>query len=154
MPRGRTGSAAGTLLGGDAIGADHLTGAGILGDQVVAAGVEAVLVAAGDVALLEALAQLQVEDAVAELERTLELKATTDNLSACRGADVVLVCLKPQRYAAILDTPEMREALAGKLLISIAAGVTLDKLAQWLPDTAVIRAMPNTPTRVLPSCLI
>lgn len=84
----------------------------------------------------------------AELERTLELKATTDNLSACRAADVVLVCLKPQRYAAILDSEPMREALAGKLLISIAAGVTLDKLAQWLPDTAFIRAMPNTPSLI------
>lgn len=84
----------------------------------------------------------------AELESKLEIRATTDNLAACRGADVVLVCLKPQRYAAILDDDAMREALAGKLLISIAAGVTLDKLSAWLPETAVIRAMPNTPSLI------
>jgi pyrroline-5-carboxylate reductase len=79
------------------------------------------------------------------LAEELGIAATTDNLAACRDAKVVLVSLKPQRYAELLDTPAMREALAGKLLISIAAGITLDKLAGWLPDTALVRAMPNTP---------
>ncbi|MCA9684008.1 MAG: pyrroline-5-carboxylate reductase [Myxococcales bacterium] len=79
------------------------------------------------------------------LQERLGVRATTDNLAACKGAQVVLICLKPQRYGAILDQPAMREALAGKLLISIAAGVTLDKLAAWLPQTALVRAMPNTP---------
>jgi len=78
----------------------------------------------------------------------LGVEAITDNLRACEAAEVVLVCLKPQRYAEVLNTPAMRAALAGKLLISIAAGVTLDKLSAWLPDTAIIRAMPNTPSLI------
>ncbi|PRQ03552.1 Pyrroline-5-carboxylate reductase [Enhygromyxa salina] len=88
-------------------------------------------------------------EAVAERLRTrLGVAATTDNLAACEAAEVVLVCLKPQRFADILDTPKMRAALAGKLLISIAAGVNLDKLARWLPQTALVRAMPNTPSLI------
>jgi pyrroline-5-carboxylate reductase len=79
------------------------------------------------------------------LATKLQISVTTDNLAACEAAEVVLVCLKPQRYAEVLDNPRMRAALAGKLLISIAAGVTLDKLGGWLPETALIRAMPNTP---------
>jgi pyrroline-5-carboxylate reductase len=82
------------------------------------------------------------------LATKLGVAAVTDNLAACRGADVVLVCLKPQRFAEVLDTPQMRTALDGKLLISIAAGVTLDRLGQWLPQTALIRAMPNTPSLI------
>jgi pyrroline-5-carboxylate reductase len=82
------------------------------------------------------------------LETRLGIAATTDNLGACEGAEVVLVCLKPQRYADVLDNPKMRAALAGKLVISIAAGVTLEKLSAWLPSTAVIRAMPNTPSLI------
>ena len=39
----------------------------------------------------------------------------------------------------------MAALLAGKLVISIAAGVRLDQLAGWLPKSAVVRAMPNTP---------
>jgi pyrroline-5-carboxylate reductase len=43
----------------------------------------------------------------------------------------------------------MKEALEGKLLISILAGVTIAQLRGWvLPSAKVIRAMPNTPTRV------
>jgi pyrroline-5-carboxylate reductase len=43
----------------------------------------------------------------------------------------------------------MQEALAGKLLISILAGVTIAQLTSWVPaSTKVIRAMPNTPCRV------
>ena len=39
----------------------------------------------------------------------------------------------------------MAALLAGKLVISIAAGIRLDQLAGWLPNSAVVRAMPNTP---------
>ena len=88
------------------------------------------------------------EAVAAKLRDKLGVAATTDNLAACREADVVLVCLKPQRYAEILDSDEMRDALAGKLVVSIAAGVTLDKLGAWLPNTALIRAMPNTPSLI------
>jgi pyrroline-5-carboxylate reductase len=43
----------------------------------------------------------------------------------------------------------MKEALDGKLLISILAGVTISQLTAWvLPTTKVVRAMPNTPCRV------
>jgi pyrroline-5-carboxylate reductase len=37
----------------------------------------------------------------------------------------------------------MREALAGKVVISIAAGVRLPRLQNWLPASALIRATPN-----------
>lgn len=82
------------------------------------------------------------------LHERLGVTATIHNLGACREAEVVLVCLKPQRYAEVLDNDAMRAALAGKLVISIAAGVTLDQLAAWLPETALIRAMPNTPSLI------
>jgi len=43
----------------------------------------------------------------------------------------------------------MQEALEGKLLISILAGVTIAQLTGWVsPTTRVVRAMPNTPCRV------
>lgn len=43
----------------------------------------------------------------------------------------------------------MREALEGKLLISIATGVTIAQLREWCPEsTHVVRAMPNVPCKV------
>lgn len=48
----------------------------------------------------------------------------------------------------VLDDVEIAEALAEKLLISICAGVKISQLKSWLPHTAVIRAMPNTPCKI------
>lgn len=73
---------------------------------------------------------------------------TVDNLEAAAFGDVIVAALKPQKLSALLDDDAMRKALAGKLLISIAAGVRLETLAQWLPDSVVVRAMPNTPCLV------
>jgi pyrroline-5-carboxylate reductase len=43
----------------------------------------------------------------------------------------------------------MTEAIDGKLVISICAGVTLAQLRSWVPaSTEVVRAMPNTPCKV------
>ena len=47
----------------------------------------------------------------------------------------------------------MREALEGKLLISIATGVTIAQLREWCPEsTHVVRAMPNVPCKVRSLC--
>ena len=44
----------------------------------------------------------------------------------------------------------MGSALHEKLLISILAGVTITRLRNWVThETKVIRAMPNTPSKVL-----
>ncbi|KAH9063508.1 pyrroline-5-carboxylate reductase [Lactarius vividus] len=71
------------------------------------------------------------------------------NIAAVQQSDVVLLCCKPQVAHLILKETGVKEALAGKLLISILAGVTLAQLSNWvLPSTTVIRAMPNTPCRI------
>lgn len=84
-------------------------------------------------------------DLVRELAVRHNMRTSTDNLDAARVASVALLCLKPQHMEAALDDDAMREALAGKLVISIAAGIRLEQLAKWLPGAALIRAMPNTP---------
>jgi pyrroline-5-carboxylate reductase len=49
----------------------------------------------------------------------------------------------------ILAEEGMSEALEGKILISICAGVTMSQLKSWVPSsTIVVRAMPNTPSKV------
>ncbi len=55
---------------------------------------------------------------------------------------------KPQLAHTILSEPGLKEALAGKLLVSILAGVTMEQLKGWVPPTTrVVRAMPNTPCK-------
>jgi pyrroline-5-carboxylate reductase len=79
------------------------------------------------------------------LAATYGVEATTDNVAAATRASVAVVCLKPQRMDRVLDLDAMREALKGALVVSIAAGTRIPRLQRWLPDSAVVRAMPNTP---------
>ena len=74
---------------------------------------------------------------------------TGNNVEGVRGADVVILGCKPQMYAELLGEEGMSEALEGKLLVSILAGVKIAALREVVPDsTRVVRAMPNTASKV------
>ncbi|KAJ8522911.1 hypothetical protein ONZ45_g568 [Pleurotus djamor] len=84
----------------------------------------------------------------ANLSHHIEV-VVANNVWAVQQADVVLLCCKPQLAHVILNEGGMKEALDGKLLISILAGVTLSQMSEWvLPTTQVLRAMPNTPCKI------
>ena len=67
-----------------------------------------------------------------------------DALDAVRGVDTVIVAVKPNNVAELLD--DIGPALGpGCLVVSLAAGVTVTTLEAHLPPhTPVVRAMPNT----------
>lgn len=56
---------------------------------------------------------------------------------------VVVLAVKPQVLGVLLK--QIGTRLAGRLVVSIAAGVTLATLESALPDARVVRVMPNLP---------
>ena len=70
-----------------------------------------------------------------------------DNFEAC-GAQYLFLAVKPQGMPKLCE--EIREKIpADTVIISIAAGLSLEKLSQMLgQERPVIRAMPNTPAMV------
>ncbi len=74
--------------------------------------------------------------------------AGVDSAEAIRDTDIALLCVKPATARDVLAAPGVVEALNGKLLISICAGISLGQLQSWAPKAAVIRAMPNTPALI------
>src|ERR1700761_418381 len=61
-------------------------------------------------------------DKAATLSKELGISVGTDNAAAVRGADIILLAVKPQTVGAVLD--QLRDALtAEQLLISVAASV-------------------------------
>ncbi|MGP7969524.1 MAG: pyrroline-5-carboxylate reductase [Desulfobaccales bacterium] len=65
--------------------------------------------------------------------------------AAVMEAQVVLLAVKPQIMGQVVAEIQAA-ARPDHLIISIAAGVTLKALETALPQSRVIRAMPNTPT--------
>ncbi len=74
--------------------------------------------------------------------------ALADNGAVVAHSDVVVLSVKPQSMPDLLA--EIRPRLTAEhLIISIAAGVTLQQLADGLgADRRLIRVMPNTPCLV------
>ena len=78
----------------------------------------------------------------ATLTNTFPLPLTKTKKNSC----------KPQSASPILNENGIKEALAGKLLISILTGVTIAQFSAWVDSsTTVVRAMPNVACRV---CLL
>ena len=83
-----------------------------------------------------------------------QVTAFADNSSAIKDADIVVFATKPQVLQTVcesfkdkLTTPN--EEQKRPLLISIAAGITIDNMQQWLGcDLSIVRCMPNTPALV------
>lgn len=84
-------------------------------------------------------------EAGAALAERYGVQHAPDTASALALADIALLAVKPSAAGQVLDAPGVTEALSGKLLISICAGVTTARLAQWAASAAIVRAMPNTP---------
>lgn len=67
------------------------------------------------------------------------------NEKVVAGSDVVVLAVKPQVLQEVV-LPLREVFTAGQLVISIAAGITINKLSSWLPDgQPIVRVMPNTP---------
>jgi pyrroline-5-carboxylate reductase len=80
--------------------------------------------------------------------KTTGATAFNDNRRVLAQSNVVVLAVKPQNMAELLS--EVRSALEAKhLLISIAAGITIQQIANAVgADKRIIRVMPNTPCLV------
>jgi pyrroline-5-carboxylate reductase len=83
-----------------------------------------------------------------EMERKYGVRTTPDNVAIARQADILILSVKPQVMAKVLDEigPHIH---AHALVISIAAGIPLAAIEKRLPQARVVRTMPNTPALVV-----
>ncbi len=90
----------------------------------------------------DVLACDRVADAAAALAADTGVRIAAGPRDVAAGSDVALLCVKPDDAPAALA--EAAPKLAGKLLVSIAAGLTLAALQAAAPGSRVVRVMPNT----------
>lgn len=95
------------------------------------------------------------------LKKTYGISVTEDNFKIFSMCDIVILAVKPQHMPDVLSQITSRNEYGierRKIVISIAAGITLEKLESFLYASLgneecgrlpIIRVMPNTPALVL-----
>lgn len=81
-------------------------------------------------------------------ERLQELGAIAigaDNGAAAADADIVVLAVKPQVLGPVCTGLRPTLGRPGQLVVSIAAGVRLQAMGEWLGPRPIVRCMPNTP---------
>lgn len=79
-------------------------------------------------------------------ERGIRTFDNSADMLAC-GPDAVVLAVKPQLLPGVMA--ECADALAGRLVVSIAAGVPISAIEAALPGARVVRVMPNLCVQVL-----
>jgi len=85
-----------------------------------------------------------------DIKKTDNLKRITVSLSAqdlLRDCDIIIIAVKPQDFGVILSEINT-DLLTGKLVVSIAAGVSSVYIENILPMARVVRVVPNMPAKV------
>ncbi len=82
-----------------------------------------------------------------ELQERYQIQANKDNAAAVQNADVVILCVKPQKLSQVFQDLH-DEIPKDALVISIIAGATITSLITGLNHPLVVRSMPNTPAQV------
>ncbi|HEX9737561.1 MAG TPA: pyrroline-5-carboxylate reductase [Thermoanaerobaculia bacterium] len=127
-------------------------GAGKMGTVLISA-----LTRSGVVDPERVIATAKTPERRAYVEREYGVRTIHDNREAARGAEVVLLAVKPQIAPQVLA--ELGEVMTPeKLLLSIVAGLTTAEMEKDLGgdsahaprggEVPVVRTMPNTPSRI------
>ncbi|WP_343578859.1 pyrroline-5-carboxylate reductase [Acinetobacter sp.] len=94
--------------------------------------------------------RITVSDPVEQIRHVLEekgIQTTTENVEAIKHADVVVLAVKPQVLATVLQP--LKGLLSDKLVISIIAGAEIQTISDLIGGSQrIVRVMPNTPALV------
>jgi pyrroline-5-carboxylate reductase len=110
-----------------------VVGAGVIGRGIVKS-----LLINGNVK--EITATKRNVDEITVLEK-FGVTVTKDNKVAAKGADIVFLCVKPKDVKYVLK--EIENEIFNKIVISMAAVLSLDYLKSFAPEAKFVRAMPN-----------
>lgn len=118
-----------------------IIGGGFMGEAFLRGLLRAEVAAPGEIAIAEVSAPRRT--ALSEHG----VRVTDDAESACIGADVVLIAVKPQDFEAAAQG--LRGAIpASAVLISIAAGIRLADVQRDSDHRPSVRVMPNLPAAI------
>lgn len=117
-------------------------GSGAMGEAMISGLLSKKAVEAGQI-----IATDPVEKRRREMVARFGIAAVGSNAEAATGAQIIVLCVKPQVLPAVLR--DLRGHVErGALVLSIVAGARATSIATALGHSAVVRSMPNTPAQV------
>jgi len=84
------------------------------------------------------------------ISKELGIEVSADSADIIKTAKFVILAVKPQQIDDVM-TSVRGLFTKDHLLMSIAAGVTIETLRSYVPDVKIVRVMPNQPCMVLAS---
>lgn len=143
-------------------GADHIL-AGTLGTSIAAGlvepldkdnfGIDRLIATVGTES-----SKQRVTDALSGQASRVTVLTKEDNLQALKEADVIILAIKPVKREQVFGIPGALEALRGKLIISIMAGISTTVLSRLVSGGSevsngaeklqIVRVMPNMAAKI------
>ena len=88
-----------------------------------------------------------INPAMMEKAKGWGVNLAADDEDVCKNSDIILLAVKPQNAAEALE--QCKKALDSKAMMSIVAGVTVERLQAMIDGTPrILRLLPNTPAMV------
>lgn len=79
-----------------------------------------------------------------EVVKSLGINIYYDQISSLEKFDIIIFCVKPQTLAEIMPTYQsLMKKSSEKLIVSIAAGKTIEYFKSFFPNAPIVRVMPN-----------
>ena len=117
-------------------------GGGVMAEAIFSRALAARVLDASDVCVAEPVAARRDY-----LAQAYSVAVTDSNVEAIRNAELIVLSVKPQHFAAVASGLQ-GELGAGQTALSIIAGLAVPSITNELQHDAVIRVMPNTPAQV------
>ena len=118
-------------------------GCGNMGSSMVGG-----LIKSGFLKSEEIIVSTKTEASSKKLSDEFKVATTLDSKTVAKESETIILAVKPNMYKSVVE--EIKSELTeDKLIITIAAGISIENMEEWLgDDLKIIRTMPNTPALV------
>ena len=88
------------------------------------------------------------KDRLQRLSERFQIAMAQDNCDAVKRGDFVFINVPPQSVCDVIEELRREQFPGNKLVVSLAAGITMDAYSCLGDGVAVVRALPNPPSQI------
>ena len=118
-------------------------GGGMMAEAIIAGALKAKILKPGFITAVD-ISKARTD----HLAKTYKIKTASDASNVISDADIIVLAVKPQMFAAAAGKSLAAKAPAKAIVVSIMAGKSIKEIEQVFAKQSVIRVMPNTPLAV------